>query len=570
LLKQAWQSYRAADFPRAEGMVSRALARNSFDPAVHYAAGVIYRASQRWTLAQDAFWAAIQYGGQPAPAFAQLGEISIRQKQYQEAVGLLRRALSYDSNDALALTDLAVALRLGGKLPEASEALKQALQIMPLLPYARAEQWRLAQASLPPARDSSMAGPMQAGLQLARPDLQDFLDVAAWYFNLDDLGSAHYVLRAALGKSPRASISPIFYYYLAAIERRWQQAGEADKSLAAAAQAPYEKVFPNRLTDARVLEEALQQSPADPHAQYFLGNFLFAHGRYDDAARLWSLALGEGFEYSVLMRNLGLYAWRVKKDLPGAAGFYESAIRLAPADCRLYVDLDEIYFRQDKRAAREKLLAAAPEAVRDRDTVLVRMALLETQEGHYDRALALLMNHRFKPWEGGEIVREMFVLANVQMGRQALESNQFSEAEKAFRQALQFPANLRVGKPNKPHDEEALYWLGEALAAQAKAEAARDAWRAAAEEGSTGPATSRLYRGLALRRLGETQEADKLLSALTQAAGEEKATPEAYYTTGLLALFENHRDEAKNYLHRALEADPSLWQAQIELDRAAR
>ena len=43
--------------------------------------------------------------------------------------------------------------------------------------------------------------------------------------------------------------------------------------------------------DAAILTEAVQQNPQDAHARYALGNFLFAHSRYDEAAALWSAAL---------------------------------------------------------------------------------------------------------------------------------------------------------------------------------------------------------------------------------------------------------------------------------------
>ena len=67
--------------------------------------------------------------------------------------------------------------------------------------------------------------------------------------------------------------------------------------------------------------------------------------------------MGRALKYSVLMRNLGLYAWRVKNDLPDAAPFYEKAVKLAPEDYRLYADLDEIYFRMGSAGRREKLFA---------------------------------------------------------------------------------------------------------------------------------------------------------------------------------------------------------------------
>ena len=134
-------------------------------------------------------------------------------------------------------------------------------------------------------------------------------------------------------------------------------------------------------------------------------------------------------------------------------------------------------------ARREKLFADAPASVRERDTVLVRRALLLTQEGQYDRALGLLMDHNFKPWEGGVHVHEMYVLANFQKGLRAMDENQPAVAEAAFRKALEYPHNLGSGKPDKPHDEEIWFWLGEALKAQDKADGAHDAWTQAVEEG---------------------------------------------------------------------------------------
>jgi tetratricopeptide (TPR) repeat protein len=437
---------------------------------------------------------------------------------------------------------------------------------MPLLPWALAERWRIGEA-----RGGSTSSREGAAAEWHAPlpaDVQDYLELAAWYHSLDDSASADAVLAAAVKDFPSQALSPLVYYYLASDARRQGQHQRAQEYAAKAAAAPYAKVFPNRLEDAAVLDEALLRNPLDAHAQYFLGNFLFAHGRYEDAARFWSQAFGKGFEYSVLLRNLGLCAWRVKKDLTGAAGFYESAIRLAPNDYRLYLDLDDIYLQLGDQAHRQKLFAQAPRAVLERDTVQARRALLLAQQQQYDQALELLTNRRFKPWEGGVIVRQMFVLANVLKGRQALEAKNFAQAETAFRRALEYPESLGTGKPDKPQDAEQLFWLGEALAAQGKTEAARNAWRQAAEEGKTGGRAASLYCGLALRRLGQAEEADKVLKPLAQAASEPKPSAEDFYLAGLLDLLENRAEQGKSRLGRALELDPSLWQARTELDRA--
>jgi tetratricopeptide (TPR) repeat protein len=181
-----------------------------------------------------------------------------------------------------------------------------------------------------------------------------------------------------------------------------------------------------------------------------------------------------------------------------------------------------------------------------------------------------LVNHHFKPWEGGVHVREMYVLANLQKARHALEDNNPAQAEQALRKALEYPPNLGVGKPDRPHNEEIWFWLGEALKAEGKTEAARAAWREAAEEGQRGFGVSRLYRGVALRRLGQTEEADKVLAPLAQIKPGEKHGAGEFYAAGLLALFENRRDAAAANFRAALGVDPDFWQARLALDRTGQ
>jgi tetratricopeptide (TPR) repeat protein len=504
-----------------------------------------------------------------APAYAQLGEIAIRLQKYDQATILLYQALSYNPYDALALTNLAVAQRLAGHPGEAARTMAQALARMPLLPYARAEKWRIASA----AEKTASKPADQTPEDWAKPypvAADTYLEVAAWYRTLGDVASSDAVLHYALSRLPAESITPVVYYYLAANAREAGKDDQADQYARLGEAAPYAKVFPNRLEDAWVIEDELRDHPLDAHASYLLGNYLFAHGRYDDGARYWSDAFGQGFEYSVLMRNLGLYAWRVKNDPAGAAGFYEKAVKLAPEDYRLYADLDEIYFRLGKAGSREKLFAQAPASVLDRDTVRVRRALLLTQAKEYDGAIALLLDHHFKPWEGGVGAREMYVLANFHKGMHALEDNKPPEAVAAFQKALEYPRNLGAGKPDKPHDEEALFWLGEAWKAAGNADAAHDAWTQAAAEGKDGPTLARLYRGLALRRLGQPEEADKILIPLAQVKPGEKQGAAELYASGLLSLYDNRSDLAAEKFTAALAANPDYWLARLALDRVIR
>ena len=564
LLEMALEAYRAADFASARDYAAKARSVSETDPQAAYTSGVIERAAGKWTLAEDHLWASIRFGGSPAPAYAQLGEIAIHRKDYDKAQELLRKSLSYNPGDALVESDLAVALRLSGKLAEGMQAAAEAARLMPLLPFALAEQWRTAFIQSAEGTASQQAA--RTWRQGLGGNSQNYLEAGVWYRNLGDLASSDFILGAAARDLPADQVSPLVYYYLAVNARNRGDALGAVKYATKAADASCTGVFPSRIEDAAVLREAIGRNPADAHAPYLLGIFLFAHGRYDEAAQNWSQALARGFHYSVLFRNLGLYAWKVKNDLPGAAGFFEEAIRQAPEDYRLYNSLDEIYAQLGTNEKREKLFAGAPAAVLDRDTVRVHRALLLVEQRKFDGALEILSGHNFKPWEGGQIVRDLYVLANLEEGRAALAAKDYPTAERAFRTALEYPPNLGVGKPDKPHDEAANYWLGEALSAQAKQSEARDAWTLSLQQSGPG-GLSGYYSALDLNRLGQEERARQVMNTLAHAPAGGNASASDYFAAGLAERFLNNEDQALSDLRRALDLDPSLDAARIELSR---
>ncbi len=575
LLKLAEEQYLAADFADAEELLARARERDAKDPRVEYLAGVIYEGEGKFSLARDAFWQSLRFGGTQAPALIELGEIAIAQKQYAKGTELLRQALRYDPQNGVALSDLAAALRLAGHLKEASETAADAVKKMPILPYALAERWRAAEAS----GDSAAA---QNGAQIFKSVVgfrsQGYLEAGAWYRSLRDLASSDFILQSSLKNLRASEVSPLIYYYLAA--NAWDEGNErrGASDAAAAMKANVEAVFPNRPEDAVVLRDVLAHNPSDAHAKYFLGNLLFAHSHYAEAADLWKQAASEGFHYSVLYRNLGVYAWKVQNNPAAAAEYYARAIQEAPRDFRLYVSLDEIYTQLGRTGEREKLFAGAPAEVLDHDTVRARRLLLNVEMQRYDQALDALKGHNFKPWEGGQIIRQLFVLANIEKGRKAFAAGDYKAAEASFREALEYPPHLGVGKPEHPQDEEALYWLGRALDAQGEKAAARDAWQQAVDEmraeenesegGASG--TARFYAALALDRLGHKEEASGMLDGLVSEPPNGRRSAYSYYIAGLVEDYRRQNNQAADFFRRALELDPELWQARVELQRGAR
>jgi tetratricopeptide (TPR) repeat protein len=566
LLKLAYRDYAAGDLNAAQQKIEKALQQGGSNPEVKYAAGVFSRAAGRWAEAAADFSASVTANGPAASAQIQLGEISILEKKYDEAAGRFREMLTSNPENALATADLAVALRRAGKLEDAVRAADHAVELMPLLPFALVEKWRCHSTVI--AAHSTASASEDSWKKVLNFDVQNYLEVAAGYRSLGDWDSANAVLEEAVQEFPGQKSSPLVYYYLASIARAQGNVDRAAQNLNQAVSAPFDKVFPQRLSDAHVLMDAIAQQPGDARAHFFLGTFLFAHGRFEDGAREWQSARSGGFDDPVLERNLGVYEWRVKNNLAQAAVHYQNAIHLAPDQYRYYPELDEIYAQLGDTPKRVQLFASAPGNVLDHDTVRVRRALLYIQQGEFQGALSLLNDHHYKPWEGGAIVRQIYVLANLTQGRAGLAAGNLSEAEGAFRRALDYPVNLGVGKPDKPHDEEAWYWLGVALAARGNSAEARNAWETAAREGKSAGGIPEVFAAGALMKLGQNAEGEKLLAATIDAANRPDAGARSFYVAGLAETLRHHQVEAEKNFRRAVELDALLWQARFELDQS--
>jgi tetratricopeptide (TPR) repeat protein len=562
LLKLAIQHDRDGDFRTAEGYIDRAIRLDDSDPVLQYAAGVIYRGAGRMDSAQDAFWASIRLGGPSPQSFLQLGEIALSRRDYEEAERLLRKALLYNPDDALAQCDLAVALRLRGKVSQAGKIAAEAVNMMPLYPVALAERWRIAAVGTPHST-SALTSEHEWGRAVGGR-MQNYTEAGSWYWSLHDYISSDFILKTAVQHFAADQISPMIYYYLASNARHEGLQLRATEFSALARKARYDVLFPNRTSDAAVLQEALVANPTDSHAQYFLGTFLFQHGSYDEAAQLWKKAAEADFQYSVLYRDLGLYAWRVKMDYKEASTYFLKAIRLAPLDYHLYVDMDEVDAHEGSTEARETLFANAPSSVVDHDAARIRYCAFLIGAGQAEKALNLLKTHNFKPWEQGQDVHALFVAANILAGRQALAAKRFEDAETDFRYAFEYPRNLGVAKPDKPNDAAARYWLAQAQYEQGDKEAAHREWQRLLDEAS-GNALSQYYGALALEGLGEAAEAKRQMTVLAEGPARGRTNANDYYVAGLAERQRQREPQAIADFEKALEINPFYWQAENEM-----
>ena len=296
LVKMAWHELRAGNFRSAEGFLAPALARDDRNPETLYAAGVVYRAEHRWSKAQDMFWADIRFGGDPAPAYAQLGEIALTLAELQsgDPVALSIAQLQPEqmrwrppiSRWRCALPD---------GLPRRRKRSRRCWNTCPCCPMRARNAGSSQTAQEKAGQKADLDTAARIGRNLIPPPPKPFLQVAAWYRTLGDVDDSDAVLQFALKHLPAQAITPLVYYYLAANAREKGNDERADDFARQGEAAPYAKVFPNRLADAEVIDDQLRDHPLDAHALYFMGNYLFAHGRYEEGARSWDTGFWAGF-----------------------------------------------------------------------------------------------------------------------------------------------------------------------------------------------------------------------------------------------------------------------------------
>ena len=129
-----------------------------------------------------------------------------------------------------------------------------------------------------------------------------------------------------------------------------------------------------------------------------------------------------------------------------------------------------------------------------RAEITVMLAEAYVDEKRYDDCIKLLeATPYFVNWEGQDVTWRLFNRSHIERGRQRLAAGRRGRRLADFEAALTYPANLNVGRSNKPEEAPAQYWRGQALAALGRQEEARAAWQAGAA-GADVPGEQNEYR----------------------------------------------------------------------------
>lgn len=325
------------------------------------------------------------------------------------------------------------------------------------------------------------------------------------------------------------STTPMTWYYMA-----WalSKSGKNNQTilLKAATHAP-EYCFPNRLEAILALEYAQTANLNDSKAPFYLGNLWYDKRQYQKAINCWEKSEKIDATFPTVLRNLSLAYFNKLNETEMAVEYLERAFELDTTDSRILMELDQLYKRLC-RPHRERLafLEKYIELVEQRDDVYLERATLYNQLGEYAKAIELIDNRIFHPWEGGEgKVSTQYQLARVELAKIAIKEKDYSKAISLLNECLEYPENLGEGKLHGAQENDFYYWLGCAFEGLGLLDQARKYWELA-KDGNSEPAAAIFYndqkpdkifyQGLALLKLKSKTEANYRFDKLIEFGNE--------------------------------------------------
>jgi tetratricopeptide (TPR) repeat protein len=358
-----------------------------------------------------------------------------------------------------------------------------------------------------------------------------YLGVAVDYANAGMLAEAGDLIRRGLDLHEEPSQAhPMLYYFGA----HWlERQGESERALEfyrKAASAPSHLVFPFRSEAIAVLKRAMEVNPGDTRAPYYLGNLLFDH-QPEAAIEAWEMARSLDPEFAQVHRNLGIGYARTRNRPDEAIASMKTSLQLR-ADARTLFELDQISEEcavdiEERMATFDRYRQTAFE----RDDALTRMIDVTVQVGRLDGALDILGSHEFNKWEGVGSLHDSYVLANLLRGHQNYDSGRHEAVLQDYLAAMEYPRN--IGEAKRHGDGKLArpaFYVARAHKALGNESEAASHFRLAISEADDALVVvnpgldewiSILYfKGLALRELGEAEEARKIFTAMVTAGKE--------------------------------------------------
>lgn len=461
--------------------------------------------------AYELFWKATWNKAWADAAYFEAACLSTMFKNYESALDEVNRCLIHNTHNHKARALKAAILRKMNKKEEALTWIEESYEIDPFNYGCMFEEYLLT------GNDE----PLQRLITLMHGNVYNFHELALDYYQAYLNWEAEQVLTIPTIAEELAKASPLTYYYIGYFLMGQGKLEEGKACFEKAEQIDSRYCFPNRLEDVVILNIARNTLDNAARAPYYLGCLFYDKRQYELAKENWELASERDSNFPTVWRNLALYYYNKEKNKEKAIACMERAFNLDTTDSRILMELDQLYkVTGQSHAKRLAFLEQYPTLIAERDDLLLEQITLLNQLGDYDKAISLLDGHIFHPWEGGEgKVPAQYQYARVEKAKLLLESSQADKGVvvSLLEECLEYPHHLGEGKLYGAQESDFYYFLGCAYEQQGYMEKAHECWEQATI-GPTEPAAAMyyndakpekiFYQGLALQKLGRTEEAN--------------------------------------------------------------
>lgn len=498
-------------FLEAESYFKKAINRltalnpNPYDSEVYYNLGLSLYYQDKMKEAYEAFYKAAWTSAQQEMAFYYLTAIDAKEGRYESALELIDKAIIKNAHNMKARGLKAVLLRKLGFMKQAEEMVQTNLELDPF------DYISLYETAVPDmVNDNSKLSYMN---RIMRNFHENYLQAARDYGEAGFYEEAAAILRECTKPTAMVKYYEAFYY------SKLNDREKERRALAEAATIDSGYCFPNKLEDIAVLNHAIHKNSFDYLAYYYLGNLYYDKKQYDIATTLWEKSREINNTFPTVHRNLALAYYNKRGEITKAKEALEKAFELDTEDARVFLELDQLYKKIGMTALeRFNNYNRYKNTFLKRDDLYIEYVTLLNFLGEYEKALELIMNRKFHPWEGGEgKITFQYTLSLVELGKEDYKKKDYNKAKEYFIRALSYPENLGEGKLEGTKDNHIYYYLGCIYEELEEGEEAVRYFRLASigDEEPAGmmyyndqPADMILYQGLAKLKLGEISQAN--------------------------------------------------------------
>jgi tetratricopeptide (TPR) repeat protein len=271
---------------------------------------------------------------------------------------------------------------------------------------------------------------------------------------------------------------------------------------------------------------------------------------------MWERAEFADLSHATTLRNLGIANWNILRDGEKAKGYYARALECAPKDSRLIAETVQLWEKMGVSSDQQlSFLEERMKLVLERDDATVELTRLYNETGAPQKALDILNDRSFHPWEGGEgKVLRQYTTARLLLGQEALEEDRHQDAVQHFELAMDTPDTLGEKYHLLQAKADVSYWQGRGYRAIGSEEKALACFESAAKESGdfqnmavTEFSDLTIYKARAMFELGQKGEAKSLLESMQKHCEDQKNKKAEidYFATSLpnLLVFEEDIDE---------------------------